>query len=53
MAKNTIELKLNKKELFSYLSALDTALINVEEFEFPASVEALRELKNKLTKLNK
>ena len=53
MAKNTAELKLNKKDLNKYIYAIQCAVDMVDSHEFPLTYNDLTELKNKLTKLNK
>ena len=53
MAKDSINLKLTKKELVKYLYAVECAIDANDSHESPLLNEYLTELKNKLTNLNK
>ena len=53
MAKDSINLKLTKKELVKYMYAVECAIDTTDSHESPLQFEYLNELKNKLTNLNK
>jgi hypothetical protein len=53
MAKDSINLKLTKKELIKYVYAVECAIDVTDSHESPLLYSYLNELKNKLTNLNK